>query len=153
MVAAAEMSAYERQSVKIVALTASVFEEKREAVMAAGCDDFVRKPFPDHVIFDKLADYLHVRYEYAKPDLLLTSPSPTRQAPLITSEALSMMPSEWLEQLHSAAVQADAGLLQQCVQSLPTDYASLGEALTGLINSYDYDSIIEAIEGLMSQSA
>ena len=33
------------QSTKVIALTASAFEEDRHEVWAAGCDDFVRKPF------------------------------------------------------------------------------------------------------------
>ena len=46
----------------IVALTASAFEEQQANVFAAGCDDFVRKPFREQVIFEKLAQYLGVEY-------------------------------------------------------------------------------------------
>ena len=49
---------------KIIALTASVFEDQREAVLAAGCDDFVRKPFQAEEIFAQLAQHLDVIYLY-----------------------------------------------------------------------------------------
>ena len=40
------------REVKIAAITASVFREERDQVMAAGMDDFVRKPFREEEIFD-----------------------------------------------------------------------------------------------------
>jgi signal transduction histidine kinase/CheY-like chemotaxis protein len=50
----------------IIALTASVFEEERITVLAAGCDDFVRKPVADTLIFEKMAQHLGVQYCYAE---------------------------------------------------------------------------------------
>jgi CheY-like chemotaxis protein len=54
------------QATAIVALTASAFEEERSVVLSAGCDDFVRKPFRESVIFEKMAQHLGVRYIYAE---------------------------------------------------------------------------------------
>ncbi|CAN1208719.1 hypothetical protein TUMEXPCC7403_00760 [Tumidithrix helvetica PCC 7403] len=48
----------------IIALTASAFEEKRSLVLAAGCDDYVRKPVQQDTLFAKMAEYLGVRYLY-----------------------------------------------------------------------------------------
>ena len=46
----------------IIALTANVFEEDREKMLASGCDDFVGKPFKREMLLDKLAQHLGVRY-------------------------------------------------------------------------------------------
>ena len=51
-------------AVKIVAVTASAFEEQREEILASGCDDLVRKPFREHKIFEAMARLLDVEYVY-----------------------------------------------------------------------------------------
>src|SRR5262249_13519417 len=48
--------------VRIVALSASVFERDRKGILESGCDDFVGKPFRQEVIFEKLATHLGARF-------------------------------------------------------------------------------------------
>jgi GAF domain-containing protein/CheY-like chemotaxis protein len=55
----------------ILALTANAFEEERiVALNLAGCDDFIRKPYQEHVILAKMAEYLNIRYTYVGDDEL-----------------------------------------------------------------------------------
>ena len=61
----------------IIALTANAFEEERMVALSIGCDDFVRKPFQEHTILEKIAEYLGVEYIHAEPvnqakELLIT---------------------------------------------------------------------------------
>lgn len=51
----------------IIALTASAFEEERAAALAAGCDDFISKPFHEAEIFAALSRHLHVAFVYEAP--------------------------------------------------------------------------------------
>ncbi|MFH0976296.1 MAG: ATP-binding protein [Spirochaetota bacterium] len=51
--------------VKIIALSASVFQEERNRVLSAGMDDFVRKPYRAEEIFDCMTRNLGVNYIYA----------------------------------------------------------------------------------------
>ena len=53
----------------IVALTASAFEEDRDSVIEAGCDDFLRKPFKESEIFERLHRYLDVEFIYEGGDV------------------------------------------------------------------------------------
>ncbi len=48
--------------IKIVAVTAHALEEERTEILAAGCDDFIRKPYQVTEIFECLAKHLDVRF-------------------------------------------------------------------------------------------
>ncbi|MBW4661479.1 MAG: PAS domain S-box protein [Drouetiella hepatica Uher 2000/2452] len=50
----------------IIAVTASVLEEERTDILAAGCDDLLCKPFKEQMLLQKLAEYLDVHYVYAE---------------------------------------------------------------------------------------
>jgi PAS domain S-box-containing protein len=65
-----------RTAPKIIAITAAPFDEERQRILAAGCDDFVSKPCPEAVVFDKLAQHLGVTYCYAATEVS-TSPTVT----------------------------------------------------------------------------
>jgi two-component system sensor histidine kinase/response regulator len=52
------------QSTVIIALTADAFEEQRQAVLAAGCDDFMIKPFRKDAVLAKMSQHLGVEYLY-----------------------------------------------------------------------------------------
>jgi CheY-like chemotaxis protein len=47
---------------KIIAVTAHALEEERTEILAAGCDDFIRKPYQVTEIFECLAKHLGVHY-------------------------------------------------------------------------------------------
>jgi CheY-like chemotaxis protein len=52
--------------VKIAGLSASVFPSERQEMLAAGLDDFVRKPYLPNEVFDCMARHLGVRYRYGQ---------------------------------------------------------------------------------------
>jgi PAS domain S-box-containing protein len=125
----------------IIALTASAFEEERALALAAGCDDFIRKPCRAAEIFDKMAHYLGVSYQYAPlaaPIEPVTIPSH-----LTTLLQLEKMPAAWQEQLRQAATQVDAEQIVQLIQQIPPEYSHLALAITDLVNCYRFDQIME----------
>jgi two-component system, sensor histidine kinase and response regulator len=54
----------EERSPVIIAITASAFEEQRQAILSVGCDDFVRKPFRREELLAKVNQHLGVEYLY-----------------------------------------------------------------------------------------
>ncbi|NEQ42133.1 MAG: AAA family ATPase [Leptolyngbya sp. SIOISBB] len=130
--------------IPIIALTASAFEEDRADIMAAGCDDFVRKPLETAIIFEKMAQYLGVKYLYAtrEPSPGLSPSTPAAAALARQAESIVGMPPEWLKQLHEAAIQADAEVIFNLLKQIPEDAPSLKQVLTDLTQGFYFDEII-----------
>ena len=122
----------------IIALTASTFEEERALVLSAGCDDFVRKPFQQEEIFEKMAQHLGVCYIYEEND---EDKQRTSDFVLKTSH-LSVMSTEWVSQLHQAATQLDGKRISHAIEQIPAEYNYLAKAIANLANDFRYDVII-----------
>lgn len=123
----------------IIALTASTFEEERAIVIAAGCDDFVRKPFRETEIFDMMSKYMGVHYIYDKSDNN-NDVSHIESEPLTPSD-LAGIPETWLAELGNAAAAADSELAFSLIEQIKTDYPNLAEALTKLVYNFQFDRI------------
>ena len=134
--------------VKIIAITASAFERERDAVLASGCDDFVRKPFQTHIIFEKMAEHLGIEYVYKSdsPSEATDSTaivSDTEFIRLVKPEQLTVMPDEWLKQFHQAAVEVDTDALQQLIGQIPAEHHTLIRSLQQLVQQFCFDELIE----------
>jgi signal transduction histidine kinase/CheY-like chemotaxis protein len=124
----------------IVALSASTLEEDRTLFQAAGCDDFVGKPFSEKIIFDKIAQHLGIRYVYESISSSTTSNLNSNFK--LTAESLNVMPHQWLTQLEQAAIVLDQDSLTQLVQKIPPEYPDLKNALQKEVNNFDFDQIL-----------
>ncbi len=131
------------QATAIVALTASILEEEQAIVLGAGCDDFVRKPFRQEVIWEKMAQYLGVRYVYEENDELgMMNDEKTTSSFMLQPSFLQVMPAEWLTQLHHAATQLDAEQILALIAQIPEKHTSLAKALQQKVNDFDFDQIV-----------
>ena len=128
----------------IIALTASAFEEQRSAILGAGCNDFVRKPFQENTLFEKMARHLGVRYLY-QVENRPTSQSSTQPLPL-TKEGLRVMPSEWVHQLYQAALAMDDQLVVELIDRIPQTHTDLVNTLMNLVDNFRLDIIIDCID-------
>jgi PAS domain S-box-containing protein len=130
------------QNTAIIALTATVFEEQRSSIFAAGCDDVVRKPFQEQVIFDKMTEHLGVRYLYQEQASASQSKVTVSEKIFLKSEDLAIMPTEWNNSLQQAALQVDGEWLRQLIEQIPDRYQTLKQGLRESIRNYDFDEIV-----------
>lgn len=128
------------QATAILALTASTLEEEKTVVLSAGCDDFVRKPFREEVIFDKMAQYLGVRYLYE--EINSDSCSETVSIEKLTAEALAIMSDEWLMELSEAAALINNQLIAQLLSEIPEEHQVLAQAIQKEVAEFDFDRIM-----------
>lgn len=127
----------------IIALTASVFEEQQPAILEAGCNDFLPKPFRSEVLLEKMAKYLGIRYVYADNSTSNIEHFPAAE---LTPENLNVMSQEWIKKLHQAAAAVDDQLIMELVQELPESYINLANSLIDLVNNFRLDIIFKTTE-------
>ena len=122
------------EQTKIIALTASAFEEDRQKVLDVGCDDFVRKPFAEADIFDALSRHLGVRFVYADEEPVAES--------ALTAADLVGLPPELIAQLGESARNADDAAIVQLLQQVGEDHAALAGQLSDMASQFRFVEII-----------
>jgi len=136
------------QATKIIALTASSFEEERADILAAGCDAFMRKPFHEEDLFNTLKEQLAV--EFAYKDM---PPSTDRVAP----SQLESIPSARLPQptratLEQALIHLDVQAISQSIASIKKNDMLLAEILEDLAHDFQYDRILNWIQSTTEET-
>nr|RNJ70474.1 MAG: PAS domain S-box protein [Leptolyngbya sp. IPPAS B-1204] len=146
-------------STVIIALTASAFEEDRLAILEAGCDDFVRKPVPERMLLEKIAQYLNVQYIYANPTSGAITHLPNKPTALTDvalepmSDQLSKMPITWIEQLHRAAQIADEEMILQLIEDIPSAQGQMANTLRELVHHFRLEQIIQITQAKVDSEA
>ena len=130
------------QATKIVAITASVFTSQREEVLAAGFNDFLRKPYRPNEIFDCMARLLGVRYRYressrapSEPGFLTLNPTEIAEIPVVLRD-----------QLEAAALSLDRERVARVAAEIAKHNPPVGTTLMRLSSELAYSPILRAIE-------
>jgi predicted ATPase/signal transduction histidine kinase/DNA-binding response OmpR family regulator len=134
------------QQTKILALTASSFEDERAEVLAAGCDDFLRKPFRESNLLEMMAQHLGVRYVYAE-EVEAQEPDLDEKSTLqdLTSKIASL-PAELLDQLEAAAIRARMNEMNELIEQVRAYDVALAQALAELADKFEYPEIAHLIQ-------
>ncbi|MBN1486051.1 MAG: response regulator [Anaerolineae bacterium] len=126
----------------IIAMTASAFDENREAFLAEGCDDLVRKPFLEATIFTKLEQYLGVQFVYEIPEVQSETPIAVSE-----SEFLALrVSSEWRSKMHQAIVEGDFQWIEYLVEQIRDMHPGLAKKITELTANFAYDELLHLLE-------
>ena len=128
------------QATIIIALTASTLEEEKAIVLSAGCDDFVRKPFREAIIFEKMAQYIGVSYLYE--ELREAKSTECEEIEKLTAEALAIMSDEWLQALSEAAELINNELIAQLLTEIPQENQNLVQAIQKQVDDFDFERIM-----------
>ncbi|MBE9161614.1 AAA family ATPase [Tychonema sp. LEGE 06208] len=139
------------QATAVIALTASVWEEEKAIILSAGCDDFVRKPFPTEAIFDIMAKHLGVSYIYEEQELS-SSADNVKGEPLNLTDLLATMSPIWIVKLHEAALDADSELVSELLEEIPDFQVLELQTLRGWLNKFQFENILDLTEPLVGES-
>jgi len=129
---------------KIIALTAHALDEESKPILAAGCDDLVRKPFREQELFDALTRHLRLKFIY---DQAAREKSPPELPGLaLRPEQLDGLPAELLRDLRKAVIELDVAKTQALIGQVAERDASLGRALNTLATQFDYAGLVKLLE-------
>jgi signal transduction histidine kinase/CheY-like chemotaxis protein len=130
------------RDVKIVALSASVFKEERDQVLAAGADDFLPKPIVFGRIFDCMGKHLGVRF--VSDDRRATAAKvPSHD---LDREALAVLPPALRAELKDALISLDAGRIAGSIRLVAESDAALGGSLDSHAAELRYTVILQALK-------
>jgi CheY-like chemotaxis protein len=124
---------------KIVALTAHALEEEKTEILAAGCDDFVRKPYKDVEILDALSKHLGVRFVYEEER------PPADVALPLNAADLADLPAELLKELEQALVRIDIGAVHRAIGAIRAHHPSQADALGVVARDLQFGRILRII--------
>ncbi len=130
----------------IIALTASAFEDERQMILSAGCDDFVGKPFREEVLLEKVSKHLGVAYLYEEQAPQTEDKIPQELGHLTSADFkhyFSRMPAQWVIELHNAAAIGSDDIVLALIEQIPQENVLLSQALTNLVNDFQFEKIIE----------
>ncbi|HLP90302.1 MAG TPA: PAS domain S-box protein [Nostocaceae cyanobacterium] len=136
----------------IIACTAKAFEEQRQEILTAGCDDLINKPFREEELLEKVGNYLKVKYIYQNQDTQAAQQNPQKS---ILSEndifpLLSQMPLSWLTDIYNAAAQCSDDLILLLTEQIPPEQEALKNYLVDLANHFYFEKIMELTSELLS---
>lgn len=123
------------REVRIAVLSASVFKQERDEVIAAGADDFVAKPLRFGEVFAALARLPGVRYA-EEPAAPKTTPPP------LTPAAVATLPDTTLEELETALLSLDAKRIGAVVVRVEAARPDIGEVMRLAVSHLQYSSLL-----------
>jgi signal transduction histidine kinase/FixJ family two-component response regulator len=129
----------------VIALTASAFESDRTLILSEGCDDFVRKPFVEEEIFEKLEKHLGLKF-LTEEEEAASGKRPPLAEPL-TAELLAPLSEEWRAGFRKATVEADYTRLQRMIEEIRGEHPAAADTLAALVNGFEYEKILAVIGG------
>jgi two-component system sensor histidine kinase/response regulator len=125
----------------IIAVTASTFEDERARVLQAGFDDFLRKPFSEADVFERMALHLNIQFTYE-----VLKPTAATERQKITPADLEGLPEGWVASLRQAATRGRAKELLSLVEQLDENRQPLAKALQAMIDNYEFKQILDLTE-------
>lgn len=128
-------------TVKIIALTASVFVDQHKNIIDAGCDAVMHKPFHIQEIFAALTKYLGVEFLFQE-ERRETVRLPTSK---ITPEMIASLSLTLRQQLLQAALELDTEEIDAIIEQIRPAEPDIATSLDAMVKNFQFEQILELV--------
>ncbi|MEO0757071.1 MAG: response regulator [Cyanobacteria bacterium J06648_16] len=129
---------------KIIAMSAGVFDESRQAILEAGCNALLMKPFTEATLFDTIAQHIPVRYRHTEPAMPVGGP--IREPTDVLDRLRAALPSAWLTDFYQSVSVLDSEKCLVLVAQIPDEHMDVRQMLTDQINDFRFDILVELLK-------
>lgn len=130
----------------IIAVTASVFEEKQEAVLSAGCDDIIIKPFMENDIIDMLKKYLNIKFLYATEEISAENTKLKTDKLKLSPSDFHTLPKEMVVKFKESVTALEIDTALTVIEEIKKQNKPLAEALKKLAEEYRFDTLQKLLD-------
>lgn len=134
------------EQTRIVAITAHALEKERREILAAGCDDFIRKPYKDVEILEALTKNLGVRFVYEEET------TPVAVAMELNAAALAELPDELLKTLEQALSRIDINAVGRAIEGIRAHHPSLADALAAVARDLQFGRMLWMVRAALGET-
>ncbi|MCS7084478.1 MAG: response regulator [Bacteroidia bacterium] len=142
------------QNVKIIAVTASAFEQNKTDVLNRGFDGFVAKPFKTETLLENLSECCGFEYILAQADDP-SAPAPSSQE-MDFAALRALLNPKWIKKLSDAALTGNFNAVSALAAELPDNPPAMADfksKLEGIAADFDFDKLDALVSQLSLQTA
>jgi len=130
------------KQVKIVALTASAFNEERSKILACGIDDYISKPFLSEEIFDCLHRLLACEYSYKHEE----QDDDKVQSRKVSRQQIQALSTKLLQQLKESVSALDVEMTNELIVEISKTDELLASGLKYYLEQLDFATLHKILE-------
>lgn len=126
-----------------IAVTASVFNSEKNAILSCGFSDFVAKPFRIEDIYQSISNVLKLEYHSVKPNV---APPDTSRVERFDKIRQITIPTQLFEDIATSIELSDVKEIENTLEKLASmgnDEKTLSDHLQTLLVNYDFETMLK----------
>lgn len=135
-----------RSQLRIIAVTASAFQDDIKEFISLGADSAITKPFSESDLFNAIENLMNISFIWEEIDPEARATDISR----LTHEEIRQLPKDVLQDLYDAIEMGDQDGAIQVIEGQREVVPELVKKITMLVNAYQGEHIMKLIENMKS---